>query len=123
MPRFDDLIRQIDQLDPLDREELMFFLSGGYPPYPYRSSKSWRQVSQGFPSIVATPGVCGGAARLIRTRVPVWTLERMRQLGISEADILKSYPNLQAADLVQAWAYASRYRDEIDRAILINEQD
>lgn len=122
MPRFDDLIRQIGQLDPLDQEELMLFLSGGFSSYPFRS-KSWRTVSQGFPSIVSTPDVCGGAARLIRTRIPIWTLERMRQLGVSEADILKSYPNLQAVDLVQAWSYANRNRDEIEQAIARNEQD
>jgi uncharacterized protein (DUF433 family) len=75
-----------------------------------------------FPSIVASPAVCGGAARLIRTRIPVWTLERMRQLGISESDILKSYPTLRAADLVQAWSYVDRHRDEIEKAIRDNEE-
>src|SRR4051795_1420147 len=43
------------------------------------------------PSVVSTPEVCGGAPRIIRTRIPVWTLERMRQLGVTEADILLSY--------------------------------
>jgi uncharacterized protein (DUF433 family) len=75
-----------------------------------------------FPSIVADADVCGGAARMIRTRVPVWSLERMRQLGVSEADILKSYPALRATDLVQAWAYAANHREEIERAIRENEE-
>lgn len=76
-----------------------------------------------YPSIVRTPGVCGGAARLIRTRIPVWTLERMRQLGVSEIDILRSYPTLRAVDLVQAWSYAARHRSEIEQAIRENEQE
>jgi uncharacterized protein (DUF433 family) len=75
------------------------------------------------PAIVATPGVCGGAARIIRTRVAVWTLERMRQLGLSEADILRSFPSLRAVDLVQAWAYVDEHRAEIQRLIEANEED
>ena len=73
--------------------------------------------------IVSTPDVCGGAARIIRTRIPIWTLERMRQLGISEADILKSYPSLRAVDLVQAWAYVDTHREEIEKQIRDNEED
>jgi uncharacterized protein (DUF433 family) len=75
------------------------------------------------PSIVATPGVCGGVPRIIRTRIPVWTLERMRQLGVSEADILHSYPTLKAVDLVQAWAYVDAHREVIDQQIRENEED
>lgn len=84
---------------------------------------AWPQpTSHEFPAaIVATPNVCGGAARLVRTRIPVWTLERMRQLGISEADILQSFPTLRAADLVQAWAYVSSHREEVEAAIRENE--
>lgn len=73
--------------------------------------------------IVSTPDVCGGVARIIRTRIPVWTLERMRQLGVSEADILKSYPSLRAVDLVQAWAYVDTHREEIEKQIRENEED
>jgi uncharacterized protein (DUF433 family) len=76
-----------------------------------------------YPSIVTTPTVCGGAARLIRTRIPVWTLERMRQLGCSEIDILRSYPNLRAIDLVQAWSYVAQHRSEIEQAIRDNEEE
>lgn len=75
------------------------------------------------PSIVSTPRVCGGVPRIIRTRIPVWTLERMRQLGLSEADILRSYPALRAVDLVQAWGYAETHRNEIERQIRENEED
>ena len=73
--------------------------------------------------IVKTPGVCGGSARLIRTRIAVWMLEEMRIQGISEADILHTYPMLSAADLVQAWAYVDEHSDEIAREIQENEAE
>jgi uncharacterized protein (DUF433 family) len=76
-----------------------------------------------YSTIVRTPGVCGGDARVIRTRIPVWVLHRMRQLGISESDILKSYPTLRAVDLVQAWSYADHHRQEIEEAIRANEEN
>ena len=78
-------------------------------------------VERLFPSIVTTPDVCGGEPRLIRTRIPVWSLERMRQLGVSESEILTNFPGLQRIDLVSAWAFAELYREAVERAILENE--
>ncbi|QEH38397.1 hypothetical protein OJF2_69980 [Aquisphaera giovannonii] len=123
MPRHEDIVRQIAELDPVDREELLIQL-GTLPPFGW-SGHPWRYWPglPSFPSIVRTPDVCGGSARLIRTRAPVWTLERMRQLGISDADILSSSPRLQAADLVQAWAYADQHREEIEKEIRENEEE
>lgn len=123
MANLDKLIPLIAELGPAEREALASLLFEDFYPYPGRRSKRLRYVSRGYPSIVSTPGICGGAARLIRTRIPVWTLERMRQLGLTDAEILTSYPNLQAADLVQAWAYADGHRSEIDLAIQQNEAD
>ena len=57
--------------------------------------------------IESTPGVCGGDPRIAGTRIPVWTLEQYRRLGMTEAQILASYPGLRAADLVNAWAYVA----------------
>ena len=74
------------------------------------------------PGIDSDPRVCGGDACIIRTRIPVWVLVQSRRLGISEADILKSYPTLHAEDLVHAWAYEQSHRDEIDRQIAENEK-
>ncbi len=75
-----------------------------------------------WPAIEKTPGVAGGEACIVRTRVPVWTLEGYRRLGWSEAEILENYPTLRASDLAQAWAYVSAHRSEIDKAILANEE-
>jgi len=38
------------------------------------------------------PGVCGGAACIADTRIHVWVLERARQFGMSDADLLEDYP-------------------------------
>lgn len=80
-----------------------------------------RDLGDAFPGIEATPGVCGGAARVVRTRIPVWILARARQLGTSEAEILRCYPTLRAEDLSNAWAYSRSHRDEIEREIAENE--
>jgi uncharacterized protein (DUF433 family) len=43
-------------------------------------------------------------------------------MGWSEARILENYPTLRAADLVNTWAYADAHPDEIEQAILENEE-
>jgi uncharacterized protein (DUF433 family) len=71
--------------------------------------------------IVKNASICGGAARLIRTRIPVWTLARMRQLGESDDNLLQSYPTLEPVDLLHAWRYVELHPDEIDQAMRENE--
>ena len=51
-----------------------------------------RDLGDAFPGIESRPGVCGGEPCIVRTRIPVWVLEQSRRLGISEADLLRSYP-------------------------------
>jgi uncharacterized protein (DUF433 family) len=74
-----------------------------------------------FPGIDASPDVCGGEARIVRTRIPVWLLIQARRLGTSEADLLRAYPTLRADDLATAWSYAQSHSAEIDRQIAENE--
>jgi uncharacterized protein (DUF433 family) len=80
-----------------------------------------RDLGDAFPGIDAVPGVCGGEPCIVRTRIPVWTLEQARRLGISEADLLRSYPTLRAEDLANAWAFVRLHRDEIETQIADNE--
>ncbi|MFP3940120.1 MAG: DUF433 domain-containing protein [Thermoanaerobaculia bacterium] len=80
-----------------------------------------RDLGGSFPGIESTPGVSGGEPCIIRTRIPVWALVRARQLGATEADVLRSYPSLRAEDLVHAWSYYESHRDEIERQIQDNE--
>ncbi|MFN3407588.1 MAG: DUF433 domain-containing protein [Limisphaerales bacterium] len=80
-------------------------------------------LSDAFPGIESRPGVCGGEPCVVRTRIPVWVLEQARRLGVSEADLLRSYPTLRAEDLANAWAYVRSHRDEITRQIQENEAE
>ena len=115
MPVADDLITRVSQLPPDELEDLMARVG--------RSSRSVATSGAATPSdIVRTPGVCGGSARIIRTRIPVWVLEQFRRLGTSEADILRAYPSLRAIDLVEAWRYADSHVEEMDRDIHDNEE-
>ena len=80
-------------------------------------------LSDAFPGIESRPGVCGGEPCVVRTRIPVWVLEQARRLGVSESDLLGSYPTLRAEDLANAWAYVRSHREEINRQIEENEAD
>jgi uncharacterized protein (DUF433 family) len=80
-----------------------------------------RDLGGSFPGIETTPGVSGGEPCVIRTRIPVWLLVQARKLGMSEADILRSYPTLTAEDLTNVWAYYRAHHGEIDRQIVENE--
>ena len=117
MSQLAEIVRQIDQLSAPEKEDLLNRLAADVTPTATMPS------GHSTPGIVTTPDMCGGAARIIRTRIPVWTLERMRQLGVKEADILRSYPSLRAVDLVQAWLYADAHREEMQRQIRENEED
>ena len=64
--------------------------------------------------------VCGGSARIIRTRIPVWLLESLRRGGKTDAELLAAYPSLNAEDLANAWNYARAHREEMDREIAAN---
>ncbi|NEP56786.1 MAG: DUF433 domain-containing protein [Symploca sp. SIO2G7] len=76
----------------------------------------------GGKGISKTPGVCGGEACIAGTRIAVWLLVEAQQLGISEAQLLQDYPHITAADLVNAWAYADAYPEEIAAAIRANNE-
>jgi uncharacterized protein (DUF433 family) len=79
-----------------------------------------RDLGDAFPGIKSKPDVCGGEPCIVRTRIPVWVLVQSRRLGISEADLLRSYPTLRAEDLANAWAYYRTHRDEIQQQIREN---
>ena len=80
-----------------------------------------QDLGDAYPGIESTPGVCGGAACVVRTRIPVWLLENARRLGTPEAELLRAYPQLRAEDLANAWAYVRSHRGEIDGEIRENE--
>jgi type III restriction enzyme len=50
-------------------------------PWAAREAIKARLKSNGMERIQKTPGVCGGAARIRNTRIPVWTIVQLPQLG------------------------------------------
>src|SRR5438067_12848227 len=68
------------------------------------------------------PDRCGGDACIRDRRIPVWLIVNSRRLGATEAQILEDYPALTPADLEAAWQYYESNTEEIDRAILENEE-
>jgi len=80
-----------------------------------------RDIGDAYPGIDSIPGVCGGEPCIVRTRIPVWVLVHARELGTSEADLLRSYPTLRAEDLANAWAYFRSHKQEIEQQIRENE--
>lgn len=80
-----------------------------------------RDIGNAFPGIDSIPGICGGEACIVRTRIPVWVLVQARGLGTSEAGLLQCYPTLRAEDLANAWAYFRSHRQEIEQQIRENE--
>jgi uncharacterized protein (DUF433 family) len=74
-----------------------------------------------WPGIEKTPGIQGGDACIVRTRIPVWTLEAYRRLGWDDSRILTNFPTLRQTDLLYAWLYVESNHQEIDQAL--REQD
>ncbi|HQZ98417.1 MAG TPA: DUF433 domain-containing protein [Pyrinomonadaceae bacterium] len=84
----------------------------------------FRKFARGYDGgIEKKDGVMGGAACIRNTRIPVWLLHQARVLGMSEGDLLKSYPGLTAEDLVNAWDYVNLNLEEIESQIARNESD
>ena len=81
-----------------------------------------QELGDDFPGIDSTPSVCGGDPCVARTRIPVWHLETYRRLGVTERDLLDSYPSLRAEDLANVWALARIHAAEIDSQIQANEE-
>ena len=75
-----------------------------------------------YPGIEKIPGVCGGDACVVGTRIPVWSLVNSRNLGFTDEDLLRNFPSLIAQDLFNAWAYYQANKAEIDIQIFENDE-
>lgn len=103
-----ELERQILALNLTEKAEIIQILT--------------QTLTHGSQGIKKTQGVCDGDACVGNTRIPIWSLVNNRCLGMSDASILEAFPDLTAADLVNAWAYADGHPDEISTAIRENEE-
>jgi uncharacterized protein (DUF433 family) len=102
-----ELTPQLLALTDPEKTEAIQLLSQSLNP-------SWRGIAK-------TPGVCGGSACIANTRIPVWVLSQAQRLGATESELLYDYPTLSASDLVNAWAYAEAFPNEIETAIQEND--
>jgi uncharacterized protein (DUF433 family) len=73
--------------------------------------------------IIKTPGVCGGNACIVGTRIPVWGLVGWRRAGKSDDWLLANFPALSGSDLDAAWLYAAAHPDEIEEALRLNAEE
>lgn len=93
---------------------------------PNNSSVSGeKKVTNGAPAsilIEKTPDVCGGSARIRRTRYTVHGLVEWKRLGLTDERILEHHPALTPADLQAAWQYYETHRDEIEQALREEEE-
>ena len=80
-------------------------------------------ASGALPRLEANPGVCGGEARVVNTRISVWLLESSRRQGATEKRLLADYPGLEVDDLRAAWDYAQRNSAEIEAEIAEHEAE
>lgn len=60
-----------------------------------------------FTRITVDPHQMGGVACIRGLRIPVATVVGMMADGMSEAEILKAYPDLAVADIQEALQYAA----------------
>ena len=60
-----------------------------------------------FNRITANPSQMNGVPCIRGLRIPVATIVGMVAEGMKEAEILKSYPDLEAADIREALQYAA----------------
>ena len=60
-----------------------------------------------FTRITVDPAQMGGAPCIRGLRIPVATVVGMLADGMSEAEVLEAFPDLEAADLSEALRYAA----------------
>ncbi len=108
MDNLNKAINFIGSLTNSDKRELLYILS--------------RDLGIGFPGIEVRTDICGGEPRIVRTRIPVWLLEKARRSGAKDSEILSWYPTLKSEDLLNAWNYVRLNKSEIDCQIRQNEE-
>lgn len=109
----EEVLAHLPKLDPVELERFRESFERQWVHHPGSDVRG----------IEKTAGVCGGSARIARTRIPVWLLVELRRSGATDRLIFESYPALNAADLENAWGYAASHADEIEREISDNNQD
>lgn len=67
--------------------------------------------------VTRTPGVCGGKPCVAGTRIRVWDVVELTELGKAPDDIIAMFPHITIADVYAALAYYHDHREEIDQQV------
>lgn len=70
-----------------------------------------------FPRITIEPGKMGGAPCIRGLRIPVATVVGLLAEGLTHAEILSDYPDLEEEDLRVALSYAAAVVDGFERSL------
>lgn len=74
-----------------------------------------------YPHVTKTPGVCGGKARIDRTRIRVNNVAFLHKGGANDDKVREVYPDLTPAQIHAALAYYYDNREEIDAELAADE--
>lgn len=77
------------------------------PTIPARPMRGRRILSMMFTLITVNPAQMGGVPCIRGLRIPVATVVGLVADGMTQAEILKAYPDLTAADIREALKYAA----------------
>jgi uncharacterized protein (DUF433 family) len=82
-----------------------------------RAAQPGPEVPTEHPHIVRKPGTCGGSPLIRGTRITVRHLAVLHQEGTSVEEMLKNYPHLKPAWVLDALSYYLDHAEEIQREI------
>ncbi|GAB3635643.1 hypothetical protein GCM10027422_12330 [Hymenobacter arcticus] len=74
-------------------------------------------ISPAHPRITRDYDICHGSLVVRGLRYPVWAVLEYLASGMSEAEILTDYPELEAEDLRACQAYAAFFLKKIDHTL------
>jgi len=107
MSQFDEVCRLLPTLSKAEKAQLLLLIA--------------EEIGNAFAGIEHKDGVIEGEACIVGTRIPVWLLVKIREMGLDEASIIKSYPILTKEDLSNACNYYQHHSEEINGLILAHE--
>jgi len=74
------------------------------------------------PYVTQKKGICGGRSIIKDTRIPVWSIIKWYKIGFSIEEILREFPQLNPAQIYDAFSYYYDNKEEIEKDIIENEQ-
>lgn len=107
MTKLQETTALANQLDGSEKLELLSLLT----------NELFGQKAIEEPGIAQSDDICGDSARIANTRISVWSIVESKQLGMSDKDILESFPALSLTDIENSLLYYAKNREEIESDI------